>query len=198
MDCRTFRQLHGLWMDGGLAPRHAERLLAHVGDCEGCAHFDAMVRRALLVARNAAPVSCSADFSARLRARLAEERAREFVPRDMTPLPSHAGVPRFAPSWRVAAAAAIVVGGAAFTMRGGTATDPRAAATFDSAGLGGAGASWTAVTGAAPATLLPPPATAAMPAAPLWPSATMAARAARRFADAEFGATPVRAVVQAH
>jgi hypothetical protein len=122
MDCRTFRAQHGLWIDGGLAPRHAERLLAHVGECEACAHFDAMVRRALLVARNAAPMRCSPDFAARLRARLDDADVREATPSDLEIVPGVADRPSFVfaaqvpPSWRLAAAAVLVIGVGALTL----------------------------------------------------------------------------------
>jgi hypothetical protein len=150
MDCRTFRRLHGLWMDGGLAPRHAERLLSHVGGCEGCAHFDAMVRRALLVARNSDAVSVSSDFGERLRRRLAEERVRCATDADIDVIPG-TRAPRLAPTWRIAAAAVLVVGGAAVSLDRGAAPATGDAPRFDSAALGAATPSWTAL--AAPASL---------------------------------------------
>ncbi len=158
MDCRTFRQLHGLWIDGGLAPRHAERLLSHVGECEGCAHFDAMVRRALLVARNSSPVSCSADFAERLRIRLAEERACRggALATDDALVPG-AVRPRLAPAWRVAAAAALVIGGTAVTLqaRQAAGVDGAAPHGFDSAGLGAPIATWSALGAASSPAVMP-------------------------------------------
>lgn len=208
MDCRTFRQLHGLWLDGGLAPRHAARLLSHVGDCEDCARFDALVRRALLVARNTDAIAPSADFGERLKRRLAEERLRcavtdagldaipEATPgRGLVPLP-----------WRAAAAIALVAGGA---MLGAAATGGGAhgGATFDSAGIGAAGPSWTAL--AAPSSFATPlPVTAApesalvpraTPGGTIVPVATTApAPVWARSAGVGGRATPVRTVVQLH
>lgn len=151
MDCRTFRRLHGLWMDGGLAPRHAERLLSHVGGCEECAHFDAMVRRALLVARNSEAVSVSSDFGERLRRRLAEERVRCVTDAGLDVIPDATRHPRLVPTWRVAAAAVLVVGGVAVSLRGGASSGIAGAPRFDSAALGVATPSWTELT--APASL---------------------------------------------
>lgn len=150
MDCRTFRRLHGLWMDGGLAPRHAERLLSHVGACEGCAHFDAMVRRALLVARNTDAVSVSSDFGERLRRRLAEERVRCASDAGLDVIPA-SRPPRLVAHWRMAAAAVLAVGGVAVTLRGGAPSATAGAPRFDSAALGAPTPSWTAL--AAPASL---------------------------------------------
>ncbi|MCC7052501.1 MAG: zf-HC2 domain-containing protein [Gemmatimonadaceae bacterium] len=86
MDCREFRQLHGDWADDVLDPRESDRLARHVGDCPPCARFDTLARRALLVARNAPQIEVSADFSARLHARIAEERRQRIAHH----APSHA------------------------------------------------------------------------------------------------------------
>jgi hypothetical protein len=79
MDCRAFRQLHGDWVDDILDPYEADRLARHLVECAPCARFDTLARRALLVARNAPQIEVSADFSARLAARIAEERRHRIA-----------------------------------------------------------------------------------------------------------------------
>jgi len=121
MDCRAFRSLHGDWVDDVLGSRDAARLSAHVDDCAQCSRFDALARRALLVARNAPPIECSADFSARLAQRIAEERRQRIA--DLRP--SHAErSARFGGGkvWARAAAALIVTVGGSFVARNGTAS----------------------------------------------------------------------------
>lgn len=124
MDCRSFRQLHGDWADDVLDPTNAERLARHTVACESCARFDSLARRALLVARNAPAIEVSADFSARLAARIAEERRHRIAEHK----PSHAERPSFPGAgtmlWtRRAATVALLVGGTMFarTLFGGPA-----------------------------------------------------------------------------
>ncbi len=74
MDCHAFRQLHGDWVDDVLDPTKGETVARHLAECPACARFDTLSRRALLVARNAPPIEVSGDFSAKLAARIAEER----------------------------------------------------------------------------------------------------------------------------
>jgi hypothetical protein len=164
MDCRTFRTQHGLWIDGGLAPRHAERLLAHVGECEACAHFDAMVRRALLVARNAAPMRCSPDFAARLRARLDDADVRRTTPSDLEIVPGVAERPAFAfgvpmtPAWRLAAAAVLVIGGGALTLDARRAAERASTAAIAPDGtrpVASPVSGWASVTGGPAPALVP-------------------------------------------
>ncbi len=111
MDCRAFRSNHGDWVDDVLDPTEGEALDRHIVECGSCARFDALARRALMVARNAPQIALSADFSTRLAARIAEERRARIADHK----PSHvershpiAG----SPTWvRVAAAVVVVVGG---------------------------------------------------------------------------------------
>ena len=112
MDCRAFRQLHGDWVDDILDPYEADRLARHHVECAPCARFDTLARRALLVARNAPPIDVSPDFSARLAARLADERRQRIA----VHTPSHAErSPVFTASrtvWvRRAATVALMAGG---------------------------------------------------------------------------------------
>lgn len=118
MDCQAFRSLHGDWVDDVLGSRDSDRLSAHLADCAPCARFDTLARRALLVARNAPPIECSADFSTRLAQRIAEERRQRIAELR----PSHVErSPRFGGGkvWvRAAAALVVAVGGSLFARTG--------------------------------------------------------------------------------
>ncbi len=112
MDCHAFRESHGDWVDEMVDPREGDRLAGHVAACTSCARFDTLARRALLVARNAPPIEVSADFSARLAARIAEERRHRIA----EIAPSHAERRVLFSAGRVlwarrAAAVAAVIGG---------------------------------------------------------------------------------------
>jgi hypothetical protein len=116
MDCRAFRQLHGDWVDDVLDPTEGESLARHLVDCALCARFDTLARRALMVARSAPQIELSADFSARLSARIADERRLRIA--RLTP--SHVERTRFVPrtkSWMRAAAVIVVVVGGTMVAR---------------------------------------------------------------------------------
>ena len=142
MDCRAFRSLHGDWVDDILGSRDADRLSAHLADCALCARFDTLARRALLVARNAPPIECSADFSTRLAQRIAEERRHRIAELK----PSHAerslrlgGGKVWA---RIAAALLVTVGGS-LVARSGT-TSVSAASLVRTGDAGGVASSYEA------------------------------------------------------
>jgi hypothetical protein len=119
MDCRAFRQLHGDWVDDLLDPTEGDSQAQHVADCGPCARFDTLARRALMVARSTPQIEVSAEFSARLASRIAEERRRRIA----SHAPSHAERARFAPrssSWVRVAAAVVVVAGGTFVARSST------------------------------------------------------------------------------
>jgi len=93
-------------------PRERDRLASHISECATCSRFDTLARRALLVARNAPPIEVSTDFSARLAARIAEERRSRIA----EIAPSHAERPEIFSVGRLiwarrAAAVAAVIGG---------------------------------------------------------------------------------------
>ena len=75
MDCRSFRRHHLAYLDNTLPGELLVAAECHVIECEGCARHDTAVRRALMLARNLAPIEPSADFQARLEARLRAELA---------------------------------------------------------------------------------------------------------------------------
>ena len=77
MDCRSFRRHHLAYLDNTLPGELLVAAECHVIECEACARHDTAVRRALMLARNLAPIEPSADFQARLEARLRAELARE-------------------------------------------------------------------------------------------------------------------------
>jgi hypothetical protein len=75
MDCRSFRRHHLAYLDNTLPGELLVAAECHVIECAGCARHDTAVRRALMLARNLAPIEPSADFQARLEARLRAELA---------------------------------------------------------------------------------------------------------------------------
>ena len=74
MRCRQFRSLHDAYVDDVLSAGDMDRMRTHLDVCAECARLDTRVRRGLLVARNLTPITPSADFSARLEARLCAVR----------------------------------------------------------------------------------------------------------------------------
>lgn len=70
MDCREFCEQHLAFVDDTLAGIELVRMQGHIAECEICAKHDAKIRRALLLFRNLPSIEPSADFSAKLAARL--------------------------------------------------------------------------------------------------------------------------------
>jgi hypothetical protein len=83
MDCRTFRKRHLAFVDNTLSGLDTAEMREHLRDCPPCAKLDTSLRRSLLLVRNLPCIEPSAEFSARLAARLAEERSREVAPLPM-------------------------------------------------------------------------------------------------------------------
>ena len=113
-------------------PRERDRLAGHIAECATCARFDTLARRALLVVRNAPQIEVSSDFSARLAARIAEERRSRIA----EIAPSHAERHEIFSAGRLiwarrAAAVAAVIGGSMIvrgaTLRSGLTTGVMAA-----------------------------------------------------------------------
>jgi len=75
MDCRTFRATHLDLIDDTLAARDRAAALSHLDACPACARFDCLVRRSALLVRNLPPIVARPGFDARLRARIAQDRA---------------------------------------------------------------------------------------------------------------------------
>ena len=79
MDCRDFRKNHVAFVDDLLPGVDMVAMQLHLHECETCARHDMLVRRSLLVVRNVPMIEPSADFSARLNARLRECRAMDAM-----------------------------------------------------------------------------------------------------------------------
>jgi hypothetical protein len=77
MDCSMFRERHVAFVDEMLHEADLVAMQRHVTECEACARHDTAIRRGLLVARNMPRVQPSADFMARLNARLRDIRAHD-------------------------------------------------------------------------------------------------------------------------
>jgi hypothetical protein len=86
MDCRTFRKRHLAIVDNTLSGLDTAEMREHVRACQACAKLDSSLRRSLLLVRNLPCIEPSAEFSARLAARLADERTQGVVA-----LPTHRG-----------------------------------------------------------------------------------------------------------
>ena len=70
MTCREFRDRHLAFTDGVMPDAELVEMQRHIAECEQCRRHDTAVRRGLLVFRNLPPIAPSADFSARLNAKL--------------------------------------------------------------------------------------------------------------------------------
>jgi hypothetical protein len=77
MHCREFKDRHVSFVDDLLAGVESHEMHAHILECPHCARHDAKIRRALLLVKNLPTIQPSADFSARLQARLAESAVTE-------------------------------------------------------------------------------------------------------------------------
>lgn len=75
MDCNHFRKHHLAYLDDTLPGDLMAQAQRHVLQCHGCAAHDTLVRRSLMLAHSLPSLEPSAEFQARLRARLAECRA---------------------------------------------------------------------------------------------------------------------------
>jgi hypothetical protein len=75
MNCGSFRDNHGAFIDDALDDRERIAMQQHRAECAACAAHDTAVRRALLLFRNMPTIEPSADFSKRLNARLHAARA---------------------------------------------------------------------------------------------------------------------------
>jgi anti-sigma-K factor RskA len=72
MDCRRFSKLHVEFVDDTLPAVTMVAMRRHLRACPSCAARDTRVRRSLLLVRNQPDIQPSAEFRARLAARLRE------------------------------------------------------------------------------------------------------------------------------
>ncbi len=77
MDCKRFRKNHLGYLDDTLPGTDMAAAQRHLLGCEPCAAHDALVRRSLMAARSLPTIEPSADFQAKLRAKLAQCRAEQ-------------------------------------------------------------------------------------------------------------------------
>ena len=82
MNCREFRRKHDAYVDDTLSGAAIDGMRHHLRFCAVCAQLDTRVRRALMLAHNLPMIQLSPEFSARLQARLLDERARANELRD--------------------------------------------------------------------------------------------------------------------
>ena len=74
MDCTDFRRHHLAYVDDTLPGDVLVAAERHRVECAACGAHDTLVRRSLLIAHNLPTIEPSADFSARLEARLRQAR----------------------------------------------------------------------------------------------------------------------------
>jgi hypothetical protein len=70
MDCREFHDNHAPYVDQRLSAQQENEMRRHARECERCAAHDTRVRRSLILVRSLPSIEPSADFQARLYARL--------------------------------------------------------------------------------------------------------------------------------
>lgn len=186
MDCRTFRKHHVAYLDDTLPGELLVAAERHVRECAACAEHDTAVRRGLLLARNLPPVELSADFSARLAARLDDVRCgRCQVPDDdVVPFdwaPSRADLLRAALSGPVARKrlAAVAAGLLALTYAG------RQAAQWSDDRDVELPPVVASLPETPPAFLPPALLTSASTGIPVWPAALLADQTPNRMVDAQ-------------
>jgi hypothetical protein len=75
MNCGSFRENHGAFIDDALDELERVAMHGHRAECPACAAHDTAVRRALLLFRNMPTIEPSPDFSRRLQARLRADKA---------------------------------------------------------------------------------------------------------------------------
>jgi len=73
MDCRKFRDQHALFVDQMCSELEAFEMRSHMRFCPECDRHDTVVRRGILLVRNLPHIRPSANFNARLAARIRAE-----------------------------------------------------------------------------------------------------------------------------
>ena len=132
MNCREFRRKHDAYVDDTLSGADIEGMRHHLRFCAVCAQLDTRVRRALMLAHNLPMIHPSPEFSARLQARLLDERARAQGLRDNSLHPRSQALPfgLWRPlsmgAYAAVAAGMLAVAGLAGVMAFGASSDSRA------------------------------------------------------------------------
>jgi hypothetical protein len=84
MNCSTFRENHGPFLDDMLDEADVVSMQCHLAECAECGALDTRIRRAQLLFRNVPRITPSAGFAERLNERLFQEQ-RATVRALMTP-----------------------------------------------------------------------------------------------------------------
>lgn len=85
MDCREFRDKHALYVDLMCSAVEENEMREHARSCRSCSRHDTVIRRSLLLVRNLPVIQPSANFQARLEARLRSASASAVIPAPMRP-----------------------------------------------------------------------------------------------------------------
>lgn len=72
MDCREFQNKHVTFVDDLLPAVEMDAMEQHLAQCPRCSRHNTAIRRSLLLVHNLPPIEPSAEFMARLNARLEE------------------------------------------------------------------------------------------------------------------------------
>lgn len=72
VDCKKFREQHALFVDQRCTAHEEDEMREHLHECPACSRHDTIVRRSLMLVRSLPTIEPSADFRARLDARLRE------------------------------------------------------------------------------------------------------------------------------
>ena len=90
MDCREFHDNHAPYIDQRLSADDENEMRRHAQQCDRCAAHDTRVRRSLILVRSLPSIEPSADFQARLNARIRALPPAAIVSRPA--LPSFAAI----------------------------------------------------------------------------------------------------------
>lgn len=182
MDCRSFRKQYVEFVDDTLSGVAMVAMRRHLRSCAACSEHDRRVRRSLLVFRNQPRIEPSAEFRARLTARL-----RELGPLDVD-ASIDAALRRPPAFWRPhgaaglfsAAAGLLAAGLLAFAVIGGAdATEPLALPPVIAS-----------IPEPAPEPMASPALLASVPSGmTVWPAVLMAEQAPMHFVGTEFQLT---------
>lgn len=92
MDCREFLDNHALYIDLRCSAIEERAFQQHLAECPKCARHDAAVRRSLLLVKSLPTIEPSAEFRARLDARLRSVQPELAAPRFRPSLSAFAAV----------------------------------------------------------------------------------------------------------
>jgi anti-sigma factor RsiW len=85
MDCREFREKHGLYIDELCSDLDAFEMRSHMRFCPECDRHDTVVRRGMLLVRNLPSIRPSPQFQARLYDRIRAESLNRAIASGTSP-----------------------------------------------------------------------------------------------------------------